>query len=133
MFPADIRLDEDLRLRLQKTSSRRLVQDEYAHLSLTSSEDVLVKRNIFVLAIRLQDVLQKLFKTSSRRLQDVLKTLSRHLQDVLPRCLKKIFSRRFQDVSSSLTVLVNTSSRSIQHVSDKFFSKDGYLQRDLPR
>ena len=112
---------------------RRPLQDEYAHLSLTSSEDVLVKRNIFVLAIRFQDVLQKLFKTSSRRLQDVLKTLSRHLQDVLPRCLTKIFSRRFQDVSSSLTVLVNTSSRSIQHVSDKFFSKYGYLQRDLPR
>ena len=67
MFPADIRLDEDLRLRLQKTSSRRLVQDEYAHLSLTSSEDVLVKRNIFVLAIRFQDVLQK-------RLQDIFKT-----------------------------------------------------------
>ena len=38
---------------------RRLDQDKYVRLSLTSSEDVLVKTNIFVLAIRLQDV----FKT----------------------------------------------------------------------
>ena len=46
-IPPNIRLDEDVfRLRLQKTSSRRL-------------QDVLVKTNIFVLAIRLQDVLQK--------------------------------------------------------------------------
>ena len=44
---------------LMKTSSRRLDQDEYVRLSLTSSEDV--------------------FKTSSRRLA---KTSSRHLQDV---------------------------------------------------
>ena len=47
-------------------------------LQKTSSrrlQDVLVKTNIFVLAIRLQDV----FKTSSRRLA---KTSSRHLQDV---------------------------------------------------
>ena len=56
-------------------------------------EDVVVKTNIFVLAIRLQDVLP-------RRLQDVLKTSSKRLQDVL----KKVFktsSRRLQDVSSS--------------------------------
>ena len=46
-----------------KTSSRRLDQDEFVRLSLTSSEDVLVKTNIFVLAIRVQDV----FKTFSRR------------------------------------------------------------------
>ena len=53
------RLEDVFRLRLQKTSSRRL-------------QDVLVKTNIFVLAIRLQDVLQKglqdIFKTSSRRI-----------------------------------------------------------------
>ena len=73
-----------------KMSSRHLDQDEYVRLSLTSSEDVLVKTNIFVLAIRLQDV----FKTFSRRLQDVFKTSyknvfktswktsSRHLQYV---------------------------------------------------
>ena len=68
---------------LMKTSfvfvfRRRLHQDEYIRLSLTSSEDVLVKTNVFVLAICLQDV----FKTSSRR-------------------LAKISSRRFQGVPSS--------------------------------
>ena len=49
-------------IRLQKTSSRRLGQDQYIRLGYTSSR-------------RLQDV----FKTSSRRLA---KTSSRHLQDV---------------------------------------------------
>ena len=61
-------------IRLQKTSSRRLGQDQYIRLGYTSSR-------------RLQDV----FKTSSRHLQDVFKTSSRrlantswrHLQDVL--------------------------------------------------
>ena len=42
-----------------KTSSRCLDQDEYSRLMHTSSEDVLIKTNIFVLAIRLQDI----FKT----------------------------------------------------------------------
>ena len=97
--PANIRLDEDvlktswrrlsslssedvfiktnmfaLALRLQKTSSRRLGQDQYIRLGYTSSR-------------RLQDV----FKTSSRRLA---KTSSRHLQDVF-----KTSSKRLQDVS----------------------------------
>ena len=69
------RLEDVFRLHLQKTSSRLLDQDEYVRLSLTSSEDVWVKTNIFVLAIRLQDVFKtscrNVFKTSSRRLQDV--------------------------------------------------------------
>ena len=100
--PANIRLDEDvlkmsfvfvfkrrlqdvfiktnmfaLALRLQKTSSRRLGQDQYIRLGYTSSR-------------RLQDV----FKTSSRRLA---KTSSRHLQDVFKTSCKdifKTFSRR---------------------------------------
>ena len=100
------RLEDVFRLRLQKTSSRRL-QDVLIktnifvlvlRLQKTSSrrlQDVLVKTNIFVLAIRLQDVFKtsckNVFKTSSRRLQDVFKTSSRrlantswrHLQDVL--------------------------------------------------
>ena len=63
-----------------KTSSRRLEQDEYVRLTLTSSEDVLVQTNVLVLAIRLQDVFEvfsrRLAKTSSRRL---VKTSSRHL------------------------------------------------------
>ena len=56
-------LEDVFRLRLQKTSSKRLDQDEYVRLSLTSSEDVF-KTNIFVLAICLQEV----FKTFSRGL-----------------------------------------------------------------
>ena len=58
------------------------------------------------------------FKTSSIRFQGVFKTSSRPLA--------KISSRCFQDLSSSLTVLVNKSSRSN-------YSKDGYLEKDLPR
>ena len=60
----------------QRTSSRRL-------------QDVLVKINIFVLAIHLQDV----FKTFYRRLQDIFKTSSRHLQDIFKtfsRCIIKL-------------------------------------------
>ena len=100
---------------LMKTSSRRLDQDEYicwSHTSLKSSrrhlEDVLVKTNIFVLAIRLHGAFKScknVFKTSSRG-------------------LAKMFSRRFQDVSS--TVLVNKSSRRIQ------YCKEDLLQKDLP-
>ena len=79
------RLEDVFRLRLQKTSLRRL-------------QDVLIKTNIFALALRLQ-------KTSSRRIgQDqyirLAKTSSRHLQDVLQKRLQDIFktsSRRFED------------------------------------
>ena len=94
------RLEDVFRFRLQKTSSRRL-------------QDVLIKTNMFALALRLQKTssrrldqdqyirlghtssrrLQDVFKTSSRRLQDVFKTSSRHLQDVF-----KTSSRRLQDV-----------------------------------
>ena len=95
-LPANIRLDEDV----LKTSWR--------HLSSSSSEDVLIKTNMFALALRLQDVLprclQDVFKTSSRRLQDVFKTSSRHLQDALKTSsgrlqnIFKISSRHLQDV-----------------------------------
>ena len=91
-------------------------------------QDVLVKTNIFVLAIRLQDV----FKTFSRRLEDVFQ---KRLQDILKtslRRLEKISSRYFQDVSLSSTVLVNKSSRRIQLVS-KTLCIEAYLQKDLLR
>ena len=59
--------------RLQKTTSRRrqdvLIKTNMFALAL-SLQDVLVNTNIFVLAICLQDV----FKTSSGRLQDIFKT-----------------------------------------------------------
>ena len=60
-----------LALRLQKTSSRRLGQDQYIRLGHASSKP-------------LQDV----FK---RSWQELFKTFSRRLQDVLPRCLQGAF------------------------------------------
>ena len=88
-------------------------------------QDVLMKTNIFLLIIRLQ-------KTSSRRLgQDqyicLVHTSSRPLQDTL-----KTSSRRFEDVSSSSTVFINKSLRSIQHVC-KTYCKDRCLQNVSPR
>ena len=73
--PGNIRLEDVFRL--QKTSSRRLDQDEYVLLSLTSSR-CLGKTNIFDLAIRLQDV------------------LPRRLQEVLPKVLQDIFKMYHQ-------------------------------------
>ena len=92
-IPANIRLDEDVLKKSSeevfKTSSRRLDQDEYVRLSLTSSEDV------FKTSLRRfgQDQYICLGHMSSRRLQDVFKTSSRSLQDVF-----KTSSRRLQDV-----------------------------------
>ena len=79
-----------LALRLQKTSSRRLGQDQYICLDHMSSR-------------RLQDVfktssrrLQDLFKASSRRLQDVFEMSSRHLQDFPQRYLQDVFKAYHQ-------------------------------------
>ena len=75
-------------------------------------QDALIKTNIFILVICLQDVfktfsrrLQNVFKTfskllaktSSRNLEDVFKTSLRHLQ----RRLAKTFLRRLQSVSKT--------------------------------
>ena len=60
-------------------------------------QDVLIKTNIFVMVIRLQDV----FKTFPRRLQDVFKTSCQNVIKTSSRCLQDVFktiSRRFQDV-----------------------------------
>ena len=109
-----------LRLRLQKTSSRRL-------------RDVLIKTNMFALALRLQktssrrlgqDQYIRLGHTSSRHFQDVLpvsKTFSRRLQDVLQKRLKDIFkasSRRFEDVFK--TSVFKASSRHLQDVFQRY-------------
>ena len=107
-------------IRLQKTSSRRLGQDQYIRLSYTSSR-------------RLQDVFKTswsrpiysswpyVFKTSSRRFQDVFKTSSRRFQDVFKTSCKNVFktsSRRLQDVlktsSKRLQDVFKTSSRHLQ-------------------
>ena len=147
--PANICLDKDV----FKTSfvflfRRRLKeQDEYIRFNHTSSEDGLVKTILFVLVIRLQDVLlihlydvfknifktswKCIFKTCSKYLQEVLKTSSKRFK-ISSRRLAKMCSRHFQEVSLSSTVLVNTSSRRIQHVSETYW-KEGYLQKDLLR
>ena len=106
-YPANIRLDEDVLKRswrrlsssssedVFKTSWSRPIYSSWPYIFKTSSrrfQDVLVKTNIFVLAIHLQDV----FKTFSRRLQDVFKTSSRHLQDVLQRYLQDVFKAYHQ-------------------------------------
>ena len=82
IFPANTRLDEDF----LKTS--------FVFIFRRRLQDVLIKTNMFSLALRLQ-------KTSSRRLA---KTFSRRFQDVFKRSsrrLAKISSRCFQDVPSS--------------------------------
>ena len=80
-------LEDVFRLRLQKTHSRRL-------------QNVLIKANLFVLVIRLQDI----FQTSCK--------------DVF-----KISSRRFQDVLSSQTVLIKWSSRRLWDVFNTFLRR----------
>ena len=124
------RLEDVFCLRLQKTYSRRLDQDEYIRLSHTSSEDVLVKTNIFFLTMRLQSVFKtssrglqyvfktsckNVFKTSSRRLQDVLKTSSRHLQDVLQRYLQDVFKTYHQVKLFLLTRLREVFNKFLRH------------------
>ena len=79
-------------LRLQKTSWSRRIYSPYSYVFRRRLQDVFIKTNIFVLAIRLQNVL----KTSSRRLQDIFKTSSRRFENVF-----KTSSRRFQDLLSS--------------------------------
>ena len=89
-------LEGVIRLRLQKKSLRRLNKDVYFPIRLQKTasrrvQDVLIKMNIFVLVIRLQDVLparlEEVIKTSCK---NVFKTFLRLLQDVLERCLQDI-------------------------------------------
>ena len=109
-------------LRLQKTSSRHLGQDQYIRLGHTSLR-------------RLQDVfktfwrpLRDVFKTSSRRLakacsrhlQGVFKTFWRPLQDVLQKRVQDIFktsSRHFEDLfKTSWRLLQDVLQRCLQDV-----------------
>ena len=116
------RLEDVFCLRLQKT-----LQDKHIRYTYTSPEDVLIKTNIFVLVIRLQDVFKKywknVFKTSSRRFQDVFKTSSRRLQNVFeissrrPQDVFKMFWRRLQDIfKTSSRRLAKIFSRGFQGV-----------------
>ena len=74
-------------IRLQKTSSRRLGQDQYIRLGHTSSGSI---QDIFETFSKL---LQNVFKTSLRGLA---KTTSRHLQDVLKRYFQELFKTYHQ-------------------------------------
>ena len=103
------RLEDVFRLRLQKTSSRRL-------------QDVLVKTNIFVLSIRLQDV----FKTFSRRLQDIFKTSSRRLQDIFKTSSR--LSENFFKTSSTISKMVIFRRICLGHISEKFMVSVQNLQ-----
>ena len=121
-----------LTLRIQKASSRRL-------------QEVLVKANIFVLAIHHQYV----FKTSSRRLaktsflhkrlQDILKATSRRLQDnfkMSSKRLQEIFktsSRRFECVfKMSSRHLYDVLQRYLQDVFKKYHQVKLFLLTPLP-
>ena len=115
--PANKRLDEDV----LKTS--------FVFVFRRRLQDVLIKTNIFVLVIHLQDV----FKAFWRHLQDVYEMFWKRLQDVFKtssRRLAKMSSRRFQDVSSSYTVLVNKFSRCLQDVFTTFLRRTAKI--DLP-
>ena len=88
-------------------------------------QDVLIETNIFALNMRLQKTSSKRLVQgqynirSSRYLPDVFNTFWRHLLDIFKmssRRLAKMSSRQFQDVSSSQTVLFNTSSRPSKHL-----------------
>ena len=90
--PANIRLDKDSWRRLedafclciQKTSSRSL-QDEYNRL-----QDVLMKTNIFILAIRLQDVF--------KRFQDIFEDIFKISSQMSSRFLPGIFKTYLQGI-----------------------------------
>ena len=140
--PANIRIDEDV----LKTSWRRLLS--------WSSEDVLIKINIFTLALRLQKTssrrlqgllvntnifvsaicLQNVFKTFSRclqdasqkRLQDILKTYSRHLQGILPKIFQDVFK-------ASSSRLAKTSSIHPQDALKTFWRRLHDVFKTSPR
>ena len=136
-----------------KTSSRRYDQDEHIGLTHTSSEDVFNTswsrsiysswsyvfktssrrlQNVFKTSSkRLQNVFKasckNIFKTTSRSLQDVFKTSSKRLQDIFKASCKVLqmssSSRRFRDVSSRYTVLVNMFSRCLLDVFTTFLRR----------
>ena len=90
-----------------KTSWSRRTYSPYLYVFRRRLQDVLIKTNIFVLVIRLQDVFktfsrrpQDIFKTSSRCFENVFKTSSRHLQDVFKTYyqVKLFLVTQFQDV-----------------------------------
>ena len=107
-YPANIRLDGNVLKTsfisssedVLKTSSSRRIYSPNSFVFRRRLQDILIKTNIIILVIRLQDV----FKTSSRHLQDFFKTFSRHLQDIFKtfwRRLQDVLQRSLQDVSKT--------------------------------
>ena len=78
-----------------KTFLRRLDQDEYVRLSLTSSEDVFKTS----WSKPIYSSWPYVFKTSSRRFQHVFKTSCKSVFKTSSRRLPKMSSKRFWDVS----------------------------------
>ena len=99
------RLEDVLKTSFVFVFRRRLDQDEYVCLSLTSSEDVFKKSSRRLNQdqyIRLGHTSSRcLAKTSSRSFQDVFKTSCKNVFQTSSRRLANISSTRFQDVSSS--------------------------------
>ena len=115
------RLEDFFHLRLQKTSSRRLGQEECIRLTHTSSDEVFKTSSSrpiysswsYVFKTSCENVLkaisrrfQHIFKTSSRHLQNFFKTSCKNVFKTTSRLLAKMSSRRFQDVLSSKLFLV---------------------------
>ena len=121
IFPANIRLDEDV-LKTSwrhlsssssedvfKTSSRRLDQDEYVRLSLTSSENVFK-----TFSSRLgQDQYIRFGHTSLRSFQDVFKTSSRRLANTSSRHLQDVFKTSSRRLDKRLQDIFKTSCKDI--------------------
>ena len=96
----------------------------------------MVKTNLFVLAIRLQDVFKTFSrcpaKTSSRRFQDVFRMSSRRLTKTSWRHLQDVFKTSCKDIFKMVSRRIIKLNCSCQQVFEKY-CKDGYLQKDLPR
>lgn len=85
-----------------------------------------------VLLRRVQDVLEDVFDTSSRRLERkeivTLKTSSRRLEDM---CVFKIFSRRFQDVLETKKMFTGRESISLSD-ERKSVSEKSIFNKSIP-
>ena len=86
-------------VRLQKTSSRRLTQDQYFRLGHTSSRSF---QDVFKTFLR---CLQDVFKTSLRRLQVIFKASFQNVFKISCKNILKTTSRRLQVKLFLLTCL----------------------------
>ena len=119
IYTGSILLDEDA-VFVFKTSWSRPKYSLYSYVFRRHLQDVIVKINIFILVIHLQDVFntscKNVFKTSCqdvfKTFSNVFKTSSRHLAETSSRHVQNVFktsSRHLQDV-------FETSSRHLQDV-----------------